>query len=1103
MKKISLLVLVCVIFLLCFTSCSILLAKNNHQHTFASEWSSNETEHWHAASCEHKDQKSDVAAHIDAGEDGVCDVCNYVIYKLYTVSVTADEVVTLSNNTVTVKEGTDATFTATVSDKYVLTATGAEVVGEPTVENGTKVYTFKVAAVSADAAVTVSAEKKVFASEVASGTVTLTDVLEWKFTYGTVTFNVPAAGTYYVLSNDTGAYFGNSAESDTARVYQIVADEAGEITLDLEYFSMSNADTLDVDYSVVAVDEIVFSEQSGEGYVIPSFATTIKIAAPATPGLYWVGSDIDSLSWNDTLAYGCFVNVEEGDEYIEFVVNVDGYTETVFEFSYNVAIPADVIIVEGDNDIDVLVGYYTKITFTATKAGSYLIGCTANYSIINDWDAEYDWMSYVGVSAITKALAEGETVTYYVNNYSEQDIDEVVNVSYLGNPVASEGDTTISANGTGVSAFVSNVDSYDDVTFKITVGENGKLGFVDPETNEIVYVNEKEITVAGGEICGFVVATVDGTDADVVVSCESVVYEVSVEVGDNTVELTPGNVYTLYINGIEWYSEYSLDFDSSVVSILSWDEPINPNDTIVYYGALEIVLLVDDPATVSITLVAAESDVQELVLGENSVYVPIENYWPEMIETVFEATESGTYVITIADGEQNADLYFEGEYGPEWIENFPYEFTLEAGESYTIYVSTLADVMTETEDYVDFVITKKANENELVLGENSVYVTIENYFANTVEMTFTATAAGTYVLSAADGEENADVYIEDMYGSEWIELPYEFTLEAGESFTFLVSTAANVMTETEDYVDLLLTKKANENELVLGENSVYVTIENYFANTVEMTFTATEAGTYVLSAADGEENADVYIEDMYGSEWIELPYEFTLEAGESFTFLVSTAANVMTETEDYVDLLLTKKANENKLVLGENSVYVTIENYFANTVEMTFTATEAGTYVLSAADGEENADVYIEDMYGSEWIELPYEFTLEAGESFTFLVSTAANVMTETEDYIDLTLTKKETVNELVLGDNSIDVVVTNFYPEQTMVTFTASEAGTYTLAAAEGEENADVYFNDEWIEELPYEFTLAAGESIVFGVATLDFMLTEDTIDLVITKIS
>ncbi len=95
----------------------------------------------------------------------------------------------------------------------------------------------------------------------------------------------------------------------------------------------------------------------------------------------------------------------------------------------------------------------------------------------------------------------------------------------------------------------------------------------------------------------------------------------------------------------------------------------------------------------------------------------------------------------------------------------------------------------------------------LLLGENSIYVTIENYFASEIESVFTATATGTYILSAADGEQNAFVFIVGMYGYEIIDLPYEFTLEAGESITFVVSTSASIF-ETEDYVDLVLSKKA-------------------------------------------------------------------------------------------------------------------------------------------------------------------------------------------------------------------------------------------------------------------------------------------------------
>lgn len=62
-----------------------------HDHTFASTWSSNETEHWHAATCEHSDKKADKEVHdwgdavvtreADEENEGIityeCKVCAY------------------------------------------------------------------------------------------------------------------------------------------------------------------------------------------------------------------------------------------------------------------------------------------------------------------------------------------------------------------------------------------------------------------------------------------------------------------------------------------------------------------------------------------------------------------------------------------------------------------------------------------------------------------------------------------------------------------------------------------------------------------------------------------------------------------------------------------------------------------------------------------------------------------------------------------------------------------------------------------------------------------------------------------------------------------
>ena len=54
------------------------------EHTYDAKWSSNSTEHWHAATCDHAELKSGVAKHEDADEDGKCDVCPYEVGHVHT-----------------------------------------------------------------------------------------------------------------------------------------------------------------------------------------------------------------------------------------------------------------------------------------------------------------------------------------------------------------------------------------------------------------------------------------------------------------------------------------------------------------------------------------------------------------------------------------------------------------------------------------------------------------------------------------------------------------------------------------------------------------------------------------------------------------------------------------------------------------------------------------------------------------------------------------------------------------------------------------------------------------------------------------------------------
>jgi len=61
-------------------------SEPEHVHTYASFWSSNETQHWHTATCEHRDLKSDLGDHVDANKDEKCDVCGHAMAHTHTFS---------------------------------------------------------------------------------------------------------------------------------------------------------------------------------------------------------------------------------------------------------------------------------------------------------------------------------------------------------------------------------------------------------------------------------------------------------------------------------------------------------------------------------------------------------------------------------------------------------------------------------------------------------------------------------------------------------------------------------------------------------------------------------------------------------------------------------------------------------------------------------------------------------------------------------------------------------------------------------------------------------------------------------------------------------
>lgn len=72
---------------LCVVACVFGLVGCGHSHTFSEEWSSDDTHHWHAATCEHSDERSEYGEHTmatdtieeyNANDVPVCSVCGYI-----------------------------------------------------------------------------------------------------------------------------------------------------------------------------------------------------------------------------------------------------------------------------------------------------------------------------------------------------------------------------------------------------------------------------------------------------------------------------------------------------------------------------------------------------------------------------------------------------------------------------------------------------------------------------------------------------------------------------------------------------------------------------------------------------------------------------------------------------------------------------------------------------------------------------------------------------------------------------------------------------------------------------------------------------------------
>lgn len=710
------------------TTCDTCGYTPPHFHTFADRLTSDGVNHWYASTCGHE-VKKDEAPHSGHEEDGVCDICAHVVFRLYTVTVTVPEYVTViapdgtETNSFILKENTPAAFTLRVPTyAEVVAVTGAKLEGKPTPDGEYNIYTVKLAGITADTPVTVTGNKlSAIEMIISDGKGSLEIAGVFKYALEDITFTAPSAGRYMIFSTSHEEIqfglgeMGEDGYPIYTKVYYMDVKEPGEVTLQSRYFPwiVPEGGKLDYTYIVAKIDsEITLSSLRAEGYTLPTNAdVTVYFTAPKADR-YQISSSTLGLCWNDYMQDSIVLTATEDNQLMSFTVRYENSTAPYYVFDCDIVSMEAAPLEEGENTVTAPYGSYLAVGVTATQDGSYMIRANSPYFRFFVWNESTGTMHGLG-NVHTVTMKAGDKFTFYISvdiyEYDgTDDITDTVTVSYLG--YVPSGSGVYNAKVDTVNSYVSEFEASD---FVLTA-QNGDMISVDGGKT---WAESVQISVSDFGFISYLVKSASESDT-VQVTVERIAYEFTLYVGTSTHTMIAGKEYTVFLRGTADEAHY-------VSYILSWNNP----DLIVYFGAAPITS------------------------GGK-----IEQY-------------SEYYSLTVVyNGTSSADVQFtlEDPYVPDSGDDTP------------------------------------ADGHTLKVGNNAIRVTVENYFCAGTAVTFTAQTAGTYIISPADGEMNADLMIADDFTAESVVMPYMFTLDAGQSITFTVYTT-NIMNLTEDTIDLVIT----------------------------------------------------------------------------------------------------------------------------------------------------------------------------------------------------------------------------------------------------------------------------------------------------------
>lgn len=649
-KNLALFLCITVLALLCLASCE------ECEHTFSDEWYSDETNHWHPATCEHAEtERGDFGPHIDEAEDGICDICNLPIGHVHTFENSWQ-----SNDT---HHWKNATCSHTDEKGEYSTHSDEDING---VCDLCEAHVHKVNAAG-------------YCDHSDCG-MKVKDIDETKLEE-----LVPAVFVQKYLVNGGTIDYGFTGRSNTSASYQVLRNEQVSYIFGKNNFTnikvnttinnggVDGSGTLETWHQLSSADQAfgLYSENGG--------ALSLDIAEADKLNGYYIALSTLAGDYGVEATLYALYEAAMSDTTTDLVVSTNTEDNKVtFAYDYNTIFINETDIAVGEMDVVYNANYFeVEVTFTYTDdyaltSLEIYVDCYTNDPgtsqtdgfLYDDVDIQYD----PETGEFTFVKYNHETQEYDIVEKSTPDT-YVINVTQTVGERAAE-------NPHPKEKFIpSNFDLY------LNIAEDGTL------SNKL----KGDISITAGEIVNFYVGdcTPDGTSIHFVADLVN---------------------FKLYKDGalIENAEDY---LNSTAVAMFTFGGSQRSFFVVPKVdGTYKFEVYIGDKLIKSVNIYAGIVNIEDIVTKDNEFAVVVTEAYEWTNEVSFTATESGTYYFNLpagvgmidADGFDQAGLTPETDDGPEPYFDYnnakdpnggyipgSFHIDLEAGQTIRFYVNSV------------------------------------------------------------------------------------------------------------------------------------------------------------------------------------------------------------------------------------------------------------------------------------------------------------------------------------------------------------------------------------------------------------------------------